>query len=590
MNQILYSGKTKKNIEFNINNKIIIIIAITLITFLIFLLSTIFAFINRNNTNILSNIYIQNVNLSDLSKENAIIKLQNELIAPDIPDFLNITINDTQYKIDSTKLQINFDYEATANEAYNIGRNSNFIKNNYIILKTTLFGSKSNPICNIDKTSFDNLVKELEDNLNIDNIATEQSYEIIDNTLYVTKGSDGYSIDKEFLKNQLSIAYSNNDFTALSTNIIQKTADEIDIDKLYNNVHTEAIDAQKIEKDGVIIFSKSQDGITFDVDYSKELVKASKTNTIEIPLITTKPSITNEMVMADMFNDVLSTYTTSFDITNTNRTENIKLALNKINGTILLPEDEFSFNNIVGNRTELAGFKLATVYSNGKIEEGIGGGVCQVSSTLYNAALLCNIPIIERNNHTYQVSYVPLGQDATVSYGLIDLKFKNNRLTPIKIVGEINENNLNIHILGTKSIEDSNIKIENIITKTTPFIIKETEIDTLNKGKTNITQKGMNGYTIETYKILNNNDSNKELISTSTYLPLEQLVEIGTKVTNNKKPNKNNSGNNSNIDKPNPPQQNPEKPTTPEVPTTPEPPYVAPTLPPGWDVPENPYN
>lgn len=591
MNQILYSGKKKKNIEFNINNKTIAIIAIILFAILIFLFSTIFAYINKNNTNILSNVTVSNVVLSDLSKEEAISKLETELSASDIPDFLDITVDGITYKVDATELQITYDYTSTYEKAYNIGRNSNIIVNNYTILKTVLFGTNISPVCIIEQTSLDNLVKELESNLNIENIAIDQTYKIEDDILYVTQGTDGYSLDKEQLKLQLANAYATNDYTNISTSVIQKTAEKIDIDKLYASVHTEPIDAQKVNQNGEIIFVKGKEGITFDIENAKNMVANTSNNTIEIPIIKTEPSVTNEMIMEDMFNDILATYTTGFDKTNTNRAENIKLAVNKINGTILLPEDEFSFNNIVGDRTELAGFKLANVYSNGKIEEGIGGGVCQVSSTLYNVALLSNLQITERRNHTYQVSYVPLGQDATVSYGTIDLKFKNNRVTPVKIVAEVSEDIIKINILGTKSINDYDVKIENKTTQTTEFIVKETQVDTLNKGKTNITQKGMNGYTVETYKVLYKDaiENSRQLITTSTYMPLEQLVEVGTKQasTTNKKPNKNNNSSNKNNGSTN---TGTTTPTTPTQPTVPDEPYTPPTLPPGWDVPENPYN
>lgn len=588
MNQILYSGKMKKNIEFNIDSKTIAIIAIILFAILIFLLSTIFAFINRDNPHILGKVYVSNINLSDLSKKDATQKLQSELILSEVPDFIDITIDENIYTVDSTNLQISYDYEATTQKAYDIGRNSNFLANNYTIIKTTLFGANINPVCNIDEISLDNLIKNLVSNMNIENLAIDQSYEIIDDTLYLTKGTTGTSIDKATLKDQLAHAYITNDYSSIKTTIIQKQAEELDIDKLYAYVHTEPVDAQKVMQDNEVIFVKAQEGISFDIENAKKLALNSTNTTIEIPLIKTQPTVTNEMVMTDMFNEVLATYTTGFDKTNTNRSDNIKLAIEKINGTILLPEDEFSFNNIVGNRTETNGFKLAQVYCNGKIEEGVGGGVCQVSSTLYNAALLSNMQITERRNHTYQVSYVPLGQDATVSYGTIDLRFKNNRVTPVKITAEVSEDIIKINIFGTKSMNDYDVKIENNTTQVAEFTVKETQVDSLNKGKTNIIQKGINGSTVETYKVLFKDgfENSRQLITTSTYMPLEQLVEVGTKqTTTNKKPNNSNKkpSTSTGTTKPN-------TPTTPIEPTVPDEPYTPPTLPPGWDVPENPYN
>lgn len=109
------------------------------------------------------------------------------------------------------------------------------------------------------------------------------------------------------------------------------------------------------------------------------------------------------------------------------RVDNIRLAASKINGYKILPGKTFSFNNVVGKRTTENGFKVASIIINGEYEEGLGGGVCQLSSTLYNAADKAGLKIVERHPHTKQVAYVPLGRDAAISYGHMDLKFKNTK-------------------------------------------------------------------------------------------------------------------------------------------------------------------
>ncbi len=129
----------------------------------------------------------------------------------------------------------------------------------------------------------------------------------------------------------------------------------------------------------------------------------------------------------------LASYTTNFDSGNVNRSTNVRLAAKSIDGTVIKPGKTFSFNKVVGERTAEAGYKQAIVFEGGQPVPGLGGGVCQVSSTLFNAALLSNMKISERHYHSATVSYVPLGRDATVAYGSKDFKFTNNLDTPIKI-------------------------------------------------------------------------------------------------------------------------------------------------------------
>lgn len=112
-----------------------------------------------------------------------------------------------------------------------------------------------------------------------------------------------------------------------------------------------------------------------------------------------------------------------------------------------MPGQSFSYNQTVGKRTIAAGFKVAGVYANGEVTEGVGGGICQVSSTLYNSVLLSNLEVVERHNHSFNPGYVPAGQDATVSWGGPDFKFKNNRSYPVRIVASVSGGTITVQIL-----------------------------------------------------------------------------------------------------------------------------------------------
>lgn len=152
---------------------------------------------------------------------------------------------------------------------------------------------------------------------------------------------------------------------------------------------------------------------------------------VRLKSYTVKPQGTLNQVKADT--KLLYTFTTYFDGSNTGRAANIRLAASKINGTVLGEGKTFSFNSTVGARTADNGFKRAKIIENGKFVQGYGGGVCQVSTTLYNAAILSGLEIEEYHPHSLQVSYVAPSRDAMVSGSYFDLKFKNNRKTPIYI-------------------------------------------------------------------------------------------------------------------------------------------------------------
>lgn len=143
-------------------------------------------------------------------------------------------------------------------------------------------------------------------------------------------------------------------------------------------------------------------------------------------------------------------YKTSFNPGERNRTINLKLAAAAINGQIIQPGKTFSFNKTVGPRTKERGYLEATIFVGGKKEQGLGGGICQVSSTLYNAVLNSKLKVVERHTHSLPVTYVPTGKDATVSYGYLDFRFQNNQKYPIKIQAVVNKNTLDIAFVSVE--------------------------------------------------------------------------------------------------------------------------------------------
>lgn len=256
-----------------------------------------------------------------------------------------------------------------------------------------------------------------------------------------------------------------------------------------------------------------------------DAVESNKT-VFEIPMVESPPRISRKDL--DKITDVVSSYTTKFSTAKVNRTSNIRLAASFINGTLLMPGETFSYNDTVGERLASRGFKVAGIYANGRTDEGLGGGICQVSTTLYNAALLANLKIVQRQNHSMPVPYVPLGRDATVDYGNIDLKFQNSSETPIAIVSEVDGGSITFKILGTKQ-NDTSVEIITTGHSSWGNAVKTTFDPNVAPGKTVVVEKGSIGRRCVTWRIVKQNgvEIKREDLGTSIYRAWPKIVAKG---------------------------------------------------------------
>ncbi len=231
---------------------------------------------------------------------------------------------------------------------------------------------------------------------------------------------------------------------------------------------TGGTDVSTVDFNGELyIVTQSSVGRTFDVEAAeKAWAEGSYGDTVTIPMTVTNPERTTEEINSMLFADKLSKNWTMVKLLNRDycdevrtslsgssddRISNVKKACSLLDGLILIPGQTLSFNDTLGERTEANGWKPATAYANGEVRQEYGGGICQVSSTLYNAVLYANLEIVERECHQFQVGYLPWGMDATVSWGWPDFKFRNNAEYPIKIHAWVDDetNECCVQILGT---------------------------------------------------------------------------------------------------------------------------------------------
>ncbi len=243
----------------------------------------------------------------------------------------------------------------------------------------------------------------------------------------------------------------------------EDTLDSFVVDVLSNITHQANNAAISVNKEGAIAITPHTDGYLIDKEKLISEISASLNAYSETTIDILDFAIKNEPLYTTYFLENIDTCLTSFHTAftpNTGRATNIILSAEAINGTLLAPGDLFSFNTIVGNTTAEKGYKYAPVIMNSKIVQGIGGGICQVSSTLYNAVLKAGLSPVNRKPHSIPVNYVPLGLDATVSFNSIDFQFENTLDYPIYIESYVENNLIYVNIYSNHKLKDKYYKLK----------------------------------------------------------------------------------------------------------------------------------
>lgn len=491
--------------------------------------STVFAFLNIGSTKIISGTYINGINVSGLTSNEATEKVSNEL-SKQLNTSLTLMYQDySTTLLPCQELNASYNVVSAIEEAYSLGRSNNIFQNNFEILFTYITHKKIDIDLQYDQEKLDYIVKNI--GLEIPGIVEQPSYYIEDRELRILSGKEGLQLLEDETKNLILSTIDNISLSSTINLPVQNVQpDKIDIQKIYSEVHTEPQNAYIIQEPFELFLGSPGTDFAITLEEAKNLLQEEKSEYV-IPLKITEAEIGVEDLGDGVFIDTLSTYTSKYDVSNRNRSTNLEIAASKINNVILLPGETFSYNQTVGERTISNGFKEASIYTSKGVEYGLGGGICQVSSTLYNAVLEANLDIVERKNHRYAVTYVPNGRDATVSYGSIDFKFKNSRTYPIKLVASARNGVVSISVKGIKEETEYTVTVTTKKLQTTPFETKYIDDNTLAKGTQVVKQHGYYGYKYETYKVLSLNGAvvSTALLSTDTYTPLTKIVRVGTK-------------------------------------------------------------
>ena len=531
---------TEEKKEYNLvkikkkRNYIPLIIITVLICSILFF-SVIFALINIGNDKILSGVSIMGIDVSKLSQQEATDKL-NEIIQSKCEDDITLKYKDYETTVNGKQINAKFDVEKAVNEAYNIGKGGNILVNNYNILITLIQKKDISMDLYYDdgllSTAIEGISSKMPDSVK------QSSYYVEDDNVIIVKGKSGVKVKEDTMKEEIVSVMKKIEEKNIIITIPVETVepDAIDVEKIRNEIYKAPQDAYVSSNPTTVHTHVNGVDFNISIEEAKKLLEEDKEE-YKIPLKITVPKIKVENLGEKAFPDLLATYTTRYDPTNKNRSNNLTIAAGKINGTILMPGEIFSYNKVVGARTIAAGYKEAGAYAGGKVVKDVGGGICQISSTIYNTALLANLEIVDRSNHQFLTSYVPVSRDATVSWGGLDFKFKNTRTYPIKIVASAKNGLAKVSFYGIKEETEYEVVIQSKTLSYIPYTVKYIEDSSLAKGKEVVSQSGYNGCKSEAYRVLKLNGKvvSKTLLSRDTYDPMQRIIRRGTKKTITKK-------------------------------------------------------
>lgn len=545
--------------------KKIIIISICVVVAMILIFFGGIICINKMNLNVYKNVYVLGIDMSGKTADevSAILdkitliseteeksndELQNDEIVNSIKNKLDnrkIDIyqeKESIYTVVSGDIEFSIDVAKTVENVMTFGRNKNIFVNNFEILKA-YFSRKDIEVaykCNEQK--LDEICKNIE--LTLKNRFVDDKYSIDhpNKKLVITRGITGNTIniqdEKEKILEYLCSGSTsvNDDSYSLQLTLINKRPNSINIDDIYKELKKEPKDAYIDKESNPVKLVEEELGYDINLEEVKALLNLEENKQegkeIEIPITVLQPKVKLADISYTLYKDKLAGYTTYFDPGQAARANNLAIALNYLNGKVIMPGQIFSYNAAIGDTTVAKGYKAAATFKGGTVVQELGGGICQTTSTLYNVALMANLEIVERHQHGLPVGYVPPSRDATVYSPSLDFKFKNTRKYPVKIVTSFsNGGSLNISIFGTKEEKEYEVILSHKYLSTIPFTTKYEYDNTMSDGMQVVKSGGVNGYTSESYitKKLNGVVTYSGILSKDRYNAQQQIVKIGTK-------------------------------------------------------------
>ncbi len=480
---------------------------------------------------IMPNVEVEGFDIGGMEKLDAAKELHTAFVAGESGKSVVFECDGNEKEVVFEELKIVIDENKTAEKAFEVGRQGGVFKKTVSLLLAA-FKKTDVPLeISADEVKLEELISELASGKEVE--PEPAGYSIDGNQLTLKKGHGGKKVDRQKALAAVKKAVVSGGAAKVSLAVEEIKAEKVDADKLYDELIAPAKDAEYKYENGEIKIVDEKVRVIVDKQKVKQALE-SDSEGVTLTVETEAPEVTAAQLKEMLFRDRLGTYSSNFATSTAARANNVILTAQRINGYILMPGDVFSYDKTIGRRTVANGFREAGVYVGNKVESGIGGGICQTSSTLYSAALYANLEIVSRTSHSLPVSYMPAGMDATIAEGYIDLKIRNNTEYPVKIEAIVNGRKITCSILGV-SVPGQTVEIVHSTVSTSQPQTERTEDAAVPKGYKQIINKGAPGYTVASNRIVKMNGEvvKTEKLTRSVYraAPVEEVVNPADKDT-----------------------------------------------------------
>ena len=492
-------GKKKKMSTASI----VLIVAAVILAILIIAAAVFMIYIGTMDS-IYPNVYIAGTNVGGMTKEEASEALTQHVEQLYGSATLTVELPDRTIEFPPEMVNATLNADEAVYSAWEFGRYSGLFSRVSTYLKALRSDTAFtvNAGLSIDEEAIRSHIAEVAAEVHTDMVKSTADVHKDQDYIEVTIGTTGIDLDQEALYETVTAAILEVNFEPIPFDYTETPYPALDLSSIYNTLHTSVADAYYDAEAHEIV--EEQIGYGFDLaTANQKIAMAGDGEVIRIALEEVQPEETKAHLEEIYFADVLSSFSTS-GLGGYNRVNNITLACEALNGTVLAPGEVFSYNQTVGQRTKERGFLEAGAYVSGKSVSEVGGGICQVSSTLYYCTLMANLEIVSRTNHMFTVAYVDLGMDATVSWPNPDFQFKNNTEYPIRIEANVSGGTCNISLIGTKT-DNIQVKMTYEILATIPYTTVVTE------DPSEVTSHGRTGYNVVTYRHLIDGDTGEEI-------------------------------------------------------------------------------
>ncbi|MBE7018770.1 MAG: hypothetical protein E7413_02695 [Ruminococcaceae bacterium] len=429
---------------------------------------------------------------------------------------ISVTVEDKTVALDLNSAGFSIDKEKTLADIMSAGKNNFF--DNFVIRWSN---RDIAPSVVMDEEMFTTVLKTL---LTQEGFQVQRfEFTINENVADIVLSDETHVFDFELLFSEITEQYPD---IQDAYQLTKRVAGPLTAAEMAKDINLPVVDARIEVQDGKKVVLPHQTGLQIDEAVLAQML-ASGEREFSVPVTVLEPNVRTDELSTDAFPNRLSIFSTEYNEDEVSRSSNVKLAAEKVNGTVLNSGDVFSFNEVVGKRSYENGFKDAKIFLADSVVDGTGGGICQVSSTIYPAALYSDLKIVERKNHNFVVAYAEPGVDATVVYGSIDFKFENSMQNPIKIKAYAENGVMTVEIWGTK---ENNNTVE-ITTENLGYYgrgVKYVYNPSLAAGKSIVTQYGYDGQDVRTYRIVKDESGNvirTDDLGVSNYIPLTKIIQ-----------------------------------------------------------------